>query len=75
MLFQQMLENTYPCSLTTRLNIKTQSKEIYKNLTSLIFKSNFSMNCLIFELIYYEALIFSVKFIFFKNIIFMFYCL
>ena len=72
MLLQQMFENTYPCSLTTRLIIKTESKETYNNNTSLIFNSNFYMNCSISELIYHEALIFSLKFLFSKEYYFHF---
>ena len=56
-----MFENTYLCSLTTRLTIKTQLKEIYKNNTSLIFKSNNSMNSSTSELIHYEPLTFFPK--------------
>ena len=72
MLFQRVFENTYLCFPTTRLIIKMQSKEIYKNNTSLIFKSNFSMNCSISELICHEALLFSLKFLFSKEYYFRF---
>ena len=67
MFFQQMFKNTYPCFLITRLIVKTQGKEIYKNNTSLIFKSNFSMNWSISEIIYHEVLIVSLKFVFSKE--------
>ena len=56
-----MFENAYLCSLTTRLTIKTQLKEIYKSNTSLIFKSNNSMNSSISALIHYEPLTFFPK--------------
>ena len=57
MLFQQMFKNTYLCFLTSRLIIKTQLK-IYIYQTTL----NISMNYSISELIYHEALIFSLNF-------------
>ena len=60
-LLLQMFKNTYLCSLTTRLTIKTQLKEIYKNNTSLTFKSNNSMNSSTSELIHYEPLTFFPK--------------
>ena len=66
-LFQQLFKNTYLCFLTARLIMKTQLKEIYKNNTSLIFKSNFSMNCSISELICHKVLIFFLKFMFSKE--------
>ena len=65
-LFQQMLQNTYPCFfLTTRL--RAVERNISKPHYSLIFKFNFSTDCSISELIYHKALIFSLKFIFSKD--------
>lgn len=65
-LFQQMLQNTYLCFfLTTRL--RAVKRNISKPHYSFIFKSNFSTDCSISELIYHKALFFSLKFIFSKE--------
>ena len=55
-----------------KVNYKNTVEGICKNNTSLIFKCNSSMSCSTTKLIYHEALIFSVKFIFSKEYYFHF---
>ena len=50
-----------------RGNYKNTVERNISKQRSLIFESTFSKNCSLSELIYYEALIFSLKFIFSKE--------